>query len=86
MVKSSAIKILTIKDKNRDNLLFAYELLNAARIEILGHARHYISVVQPTLVLTPSKTEQKQISSFFSKLDQLITLHQRKLKTDFVQH
>ena len=78
MVKSSAIKILTIKDKNRDNLLFAYELLNAARIEILGHARHYISVVQPTLVRTPSKKEQKQISSFFGKLDTLITLHQRK--------
>ena len=78
MVKSSAIKILTIKNKNRDNLQFAYELLNAAQIEILGHARHYISVVQPTLTLTPSKTEQDKISLFFSKLDNLITLHQRK--------
>ena len=78
MVKSSAIKILTVKDKNKDNLQFAYELLNAAQIEILGHARHYISVVQPTLTLTPSKTEQDKISLFFSKLDNLITLHQRK--------
>ena len=77
MVKSSAIKILTVKDKNKDNLQFVYELLNTVRIEILGHARHYISVVQPTLVLMPSKVEQDQISLFFSKLDNLITLHQR---------
>ncbi len=86
MVKSSAIKILTVKDKNKDNLQFAYELLNAAQIEILGHARHYISVVQPTLTLTPSKTEQDKVSSFFSKLDNLITLHQRELKSGILSY
>lgn len=39
MVKSSALKILTAKQGYY--LPFAYELLHAANIEVLGHARHY---------------------------------------------
>jgi len=31
-------------------------------------------------VLLPSNVEQKEIGSFFSNLDNLITLHQRKLE------
>ena len=79
MVKSSAIKILTLKNKNRDNLRFSFELLNCTKFDMLGHARHYISVVQPREVLTPNKQEQDKISQVFESLDHLITLHQRKL-------
>ena len=79
MVKSSAIKILTVKDSKKDNLRFSFERLNTTKIEILGHARHYISVVQPTETRTPEIAEQNKISAFFSNLDNLITLHQRKL-------
>ena len=78
MVKSSAIKILTVKDSKKDNLRFSFERLNTTKIEILGHARHYISVVQPTETRTPEIAEQNKISAFFSNLDNLITLHQRK--------
>ena len=78
MVKSSAIKILTLKNKNRDNLRFSFELLNSTKFDMLGHARHYISVVQPREVLTPNKQEQDKISQVFESLDNLITLHQRK--------
>ena len=78
MVKSSAIKILTVKDEKKDNLRFSFERLNTTKIEILGHARHYISVVQPTKTRTPNILEQNKISELFSNLDNLITLHQRK--------
>ena len=76
MVKSSALKILTAKQGYY--LPFAYELLHAANIEVLGHARHYISVVQPTAVLVPNYPEQLRIGKFIEAIDNLITLHQRK--------
>lgn len=79
MVKSSAIKILTVKDSTKDDLLFAFHLLNNARIEVMGHARHYISVVQNTTVTIPKKNEQTTISNYFRKLDALINQHQQQI-------
>ena len=78
MVKSSALKILTAKQGYY--LPFAYELLHAANIEVLGHARHYISVVQPTAVLVPNYPEQLRIGKFIEAIDNLITLHQRQVE------
>ena len=78
MVKSSALKILTAKSGNI--LRFAYERLNSSKIENLGHARHYISVVQPTETTMPKCDEQERIASLFEQLDNLITLHQRGKK------
>ena len=76
MVKSSALKILSAKNNN--HLYFAYERLKSENIENLGHARHYISIVQPTQTKIPNKEEQTQIGNFFYSLDNLIALHQRK--------
>ena len=76
MVKSSAMKILT--NKEGFDLRFSHELLNSVKIENLGHARHYISIVQPTIVRAPKLSEQKEISELFRSIDSLITLHQRK--------
>lgn len=78
MVKSSAIKILTIKNSKNDNLKCAYYLLNSANVESLGHARHYISIVQNTKVFTSKIAEQNKIASIIGNVDNLITLHQRK--------
>lgn len=78
MVKSSAMKILTVRNGN--NLVFAYERLNTSKIEILAHARHYISVVQPSETLVPKIKEQKKIAKLIYHIDNLITLHQRKLE------
>ncbi|MGD1815970.1 MAG: restriction endonuclease subunit S [Pleomorphochaeta sp.] len=80
MVKSSAIKILTIKNSKKDNLKCAYYLLSSANVESLGHARHYISIVQSTNVFTPTIAEQNKIASSIGTVDNLITLHQRKLE------
>ena len=77
MVKSSAMKILHCHDGV--DLTFAYERLRSAKIEALGHARHYISVVQNTESAIPSYEEQSAIGRVLSNLDTLITLHQRKL-------
>ena len=78
MVKSSAIKILTLKDEETDNLRFSFERLNSTNIEIMGHARHYISVVQPTKTLTPNISEQSSIGEFFKSIDNLIELNKNK--------
>ena len=78
MVKSSAIKILTLKDEKKDNIRFNFELLSNHRFNMLGHARHYISVVQPEEVFTTNKQEQNKIGELFTNLDNLITLHQHK--------
>ncbi len=79
MVKSSAIKILSVKDSNKDDLLFAFHLLNITPVEVLGHARHYISIVQKTKVNIPKKDEQILISNYFKKLDALISQHQQQI-------
>ena len=80
MVKSSAIKILTLKDATKDNIRFNFELLSNHKFNMLGHARHYISVVQPEEVFTTNKQEQDKIGELITNLDNLITLHQRKLE------
>ena len=75
-VNSSVIKILTSKDGS--DLLFDYFLLSRTPILQQGHARHYISVVQPTEVMVPNKQESRKIKEFLSNIERLITLHQRE--------
>jgi type I restriction enzyme S subunit len=38
-----------------------------------------LKTIRETIIQTPSIREQSQIGAFFSNLDNLITLHQRKL-------
>jgi len=80
MVKSSAIKILTIKDDKKDDLFFAFNLLTTTKIEVMGHSRHYIGVVQNVNVISPKKKEQTKIGNLFKQLDTLLTQHQAHLK------
>jgi type I restriction enzyme S subunit len=75
-VNSSVIKILT--SKNGSDLLFDYFLLSRTPILQQGHARHYISVVQPTEVRVPNKDESNKIKLMLSSIESLITLHQRE--------
>lgn len=75
-INSSAIKILTAKHK--DNLKFSHYLLSSSNILMQGHARHYISIVQPFVTSIPNIQEQNKIESMISGVDNLITLHQRE--------
>ena len=77
MVKSSAIKILTVKTTSENNynyLNFLYYVLNSAKFENQGHARHYISIVQKQTAYIPtSRKELFFIQNIINKLDVLIT-------------
>ena len=53
--------------------------MNTEKIINDCHARHYISIVQPTITLVPSLKEQTQIGNFFQQLDKQITEQQNKL-------
>lgn len=78
-VKSSAMKLLELKDDSNDFYFAANVLKNIDYIP-QGHERHWISKFSKLDVLMPTVEEQRLIGGYFKKLDNLITLHQRKLE------
>ena len=76
---------IEINDEEYDSL-FIYEMLNTPNIrekiikQAQGNTQIYVnwSVIALTEYLIPKKEEQIRIGQYFSKLDKLITLHQRK--------
>ncbi|ULL02426.1 restriction endonuclease subunit S [Mycoplasmopsis synoviae] len=78
MVKSSVIKILIETENN--NLFFIYLLLKNKNFKPFGHMSHYVNFVQNiSLEKIKNKEEQDKIAKLFSKIYNLITLHQKKL-------
>ena len=73
-VKSSAIKLLT--PKKQISIFYAYNLLQHINYKPVGHARHWISIMQPIKVLLPGLTEQNRISEFLSVVCKRIEKHQ----------
>ena len=79
-VKSSAMKLLTLNNQ-KDNIYCAYNVLKNISYLPVSHERHWISVFSKFGILLPKCTkEQKQLGEFFRNVDNLITLHQRKLE------
>ncbi|KKW61634.1 Type I restriction-modification system, specificity subunit S [Mycoplasma capricolum subsp. capricolum] len=78
-VKSSAIKLLSNRENN-DNLFFNFLLIKRLNFEPEAHERHWISKFSLFEMKLPKLTEKMRISSLFSTLDSLITLHQRGYK------
>ena len=77
-VRSSAIKILTVREN--EDFDFAFELLRTSKFPLLGHARHYIAVVQPQATLIPhSLQEQQHIGRFFRNFDSLIACAEKRV-------
>lgn len=70
-VKSSAIKILTNRDKNTD-LKFVYEIMKSFNFPIANHKRHYISQYQELDIVIPLVDEQKKIAEILSSVDKEI--------------
>ena len=68
---------------NNETLFLKY-LINSADIESLlvggGRAKLNAEVLMNIDLIVPKKNEQKKISSFLAKVENLITLHQRKYK------
>lgn len=76
-VKSSAMKLLSLADKS-DNIIFCFTALQKIDYVPVSHERHWISTFSKFEVLCPSKAEQNFLGNIFRKIDNLITLHQRK--------
>lgn len=74
-VKSSAMKLLTLKDET-DDFYFIYNVLKNITYIPQSHERHWISKFAEFKVLVPLLDEQIQIGAFFKSIDNLITLHQ----------
>ena len=79
-VKSSAMKLLTLNSQ-KDNIHCAYNILKNINYLPVSHERHWISTFAKFDILLPKcADEQKQVGQYFSQLDTIITLHQRKLE------
>lgn len=71
---TDGLKILSSSHIIRDYL---YHLLINSKPSQQGYTRHY-SILKEIMIKVPVELEQKKIGEFFSSLDNLITLHQRK--------
>ena len=77
-VASDGVKILFSKDMNG---YFYYYLLENYKPQSEGYKRHF-SILKVCECSYPTNiTEQRKIGEYFSNLDNLITLHQRKCDT-----
>jgi type I restriction enzyme S subunit len=83
-VKSSAIKILTVK--NSYSLRYVYEYLNYLNLETTEHKRHYISEIEPMMIAYP--TDKKKIDDFnnmMSSLESKIEIENKYLQSLLAQ-
>ena len=77
-VKSSAMKLLSLR-KNEDDIYFMVNTLKNIKYIPASHERHWISIFSEFNIPIPcNNVEQQKIGEYFSNLDRLITLHQRK--------
>ncbi|MDD7544480.1 restriction endonuclease subunit S, partial [Actinobacillus porcinus] len=76
-VKSSAIKILSVKS-NHFNPVFVFNVLKSIKYTPSNHERHWISIFSEFDVKVAQIQEQQKIGTFFTALDRYITIHQRK--------
>ena len=79
-VKSSAIKILTIKDGY--NIKFAYSSMQQIKFLVGGHERHWISKYNYLTIDVPNLDEQNAIAEIFSKADKEIELLKQDLEQE----
>ncbi|WP_227855971.1 restriction endonuclease subunit S [Clostridioides sp. ES-S-0048-02] len=77
-VKSSAMKLLSLKSSDED-FYFVFNTLKNIKYIPQSHERHWISKFSEFHVLVPSFDEQAKIGGYFKELDNLIILHQREL-------
>ena len=80
-IKSSAMKLLTLKDEERDNLRFIFECMSNIVFEEKEHKRYYISEYQHINIYVPSSLqEQNQIADTLLSVDKQISEYDKKIK------
>jgi type I restriction enzyme S subunit len=78
-VKSSAMKLLTLRDE-KDDIYFMGNILKNIDYIPKAHERHWISIFSNFDVLIPQNIkEQQKIGKYFKQLDNLITLATQEL-------
>ena len=79
-VKSSAMKILTIKDGL--SIVFAYEAMQLIKFTVGGHERHWISKYSCLTIDIPDIEEQTAIAEVLSAADREIKLLQQDIEQE----
>ncbi len=72
-VKSSAIKILSLRDNNQADLKYIYEKLTLLKHQVTDHKRYWIDEFSNFETLLPPLNEQIAIANILSGLDNEIT-------------
>ncbi|KMZ46313.1 restriction endonuclease subunit S [Helicobacter pylori] len=72
-VKSSAIKILSLRDNNQADLKYIYEKLTLLKYQVTDHKRYWIDEFSNFEILLPPLNEQSAIANILSGLDNEIT-------------
>ncbi len=68
-VKSSAIKILSLRDNNQADLKYIYEKLTLLKHQVTDHKRYWIDEFSNIEILLPPLNEQIAIANILSGLD-----------------
>jgi len=79
-VRSSAIKILKLKDTAKANLKYLYEKMALIKYPRGGHKRYYISEYQFIKVNLPPLPEQQRIAKILSTADREIELLKQEVE------
>lgn len=79
-VKSSALKILAVKDGF--NIFFAYEAMQLIRFAVGGHERHWISQYSCLTIDVPEIGEQSAIAQVLSTADREISLLRQDIEQE----
>nr|AAL78770.1 JHP1422-like protein [Helicobacter pylori] len=78
-VKSSAIKILSLRDNNQADLKYIYEKLTLLKHQVTDHKRYWIDEFSNFEILLPPLNEQIAIANILSDLDnEIIGLKNKK--------
>ncbi len=79
-VKSSAVKMLSIKRGEEIDLQFIAYLMKSGERVADVHARHWIGSTSEKEVAVPSLPEQQKISAYFRSLDALIAARREEIE------
>ncbi|WQW88622.1 restriction endonuclease subunit S [Helicobacter pylori] len=78
-VKSSAIKILSLRDNNQADLKYIYEKLTLLKHQVTDHKRYWIDEFSNFEIFLPPLNEQIAIANILSGLDhEIISLKNKK--------
>ncbi|GAA8835804.1 restriction endonuclease subunit S [Helicobacter pylori] len=85
-VKSSAIKILSLRDNNQADLKYIYEKLTLLKYQVTDHKRYWIDEFSNFEILLPPLNEQSAIANILSALDhEIISLKNKKRQFDNIK-